>query len=130
MKFVYQSAVIHMRGKEILAFPSQFCPTATLVVMLTNINRKHNYVICVYVAIGDFTIANMMNVIPPGVSEACLQLQAVDDEIVEDDEYFTVTVETGNSNDMVNGTTLLIISDNDGKGIPLIFGMQDNDYVA
>ena len=56
----------------------------------------------------------MTNVIPPGESQACLQLLATDDEIVEDSEVFIVTIETGNTNDVVNGTTYVTISDNDG----------------
>ena len=57
----------------------------------------------------------MTNVIPPGDSEACFQLLAVDDETVEDDELFTVVVETGNSNDILNETATIIMSDNDGN---------------
>ena len=61
---------------------------------------------------------NVTNIIiPPGDSEACLQLLATDDEIVEDDEHFIVMAETVNSNDIVNGTTSIIISDNDGNEI-------------
>ena len=62
----------------------------------------------------DITILNISSVIPPGVSEACLQLLATDDEIVEDDEVFTVMVKAGNPNDKVNGTASVVISDNDG----------------
>lgn len=63
----------------------------------------------------DFTIVNMSTIIPPEEFEACLQLAAVDDEIVEDHEFFIVMVEALNPNDVVNGTASIIISDNDGK---------------
>lgn len=53
--------------------------------------------------------------IPSGLYEACFQVRAVDDDIIEDTELFTVMVETSNANDVVNGTTLMIISDNDGN---------------
>ena len=66
---------------------------------------------------------NTMNVIPPGVSEACLQLLAVDDEIVESNELFTAVVEAHDPNDMVDGATSFAILDNDGNnnysGTPL-----------
>ena len=52
--------------------------------------------------------------IPPGDSEVCLILRAADDEIVENSELFSVTVETTNQNDVANGTALILISDNDG----------------
>lgn len=58
---------------------------------------------------------NESTVIPPGISEACLLLLAIDDEIIEDNERFTVIVEAKNPSDMVNGTTMIIISDNDGN---------------
>ena len=58
----------------------------------------------------------MFITIPIGESEACLEVVAVDDEIVEDNEYFTVTVKTVNPNDIVNETTSVIIFDNDGMG--------------
>ena len=67
-----------------------------------------------HAAVSDFTIVNVSTIIPPGVFEACLQLVAVDDETVEDHELFIVVVETINPSDMVNGTTSIIISDNDG----------------
>ena len=68
-----------------------------------------------HAAVSDFLVVNTSTIIPPGVFEACLQLVAIDDEIVEDSEVFTVVVEAMNPNDMVNGTASIIISDNDGK---------------
>ena len=52
--------------------------------------------------------------IPPGVSEARLQLVAVDDELVEGKETFTLTVEAADPSDTVNGNVPITISDNDG----------------
>lgn len=45
----------------------------------------------------------------------CSQLLAVDDEIVEGDEVFIVTIEADNPSDSVNGITVVTVSDNDGK---------------
>ena len=67
--------------------------------------------------LGDLTIVNQSTVIPPGVSEACVLLLAVDDEIVEDNEAFTIIVETDDPSGMVNGNASIVISDNDGKTI-------------
>lgn len=52
--------------------------------------------------------------IPPGESEACLQLLAADDVIVESEESFTLMVEAVDPSDTVNGNVLISISDNDG----------------
>ena len=57
---------------------------------------------------------NKSTLIPPGVSEACIQLLAVNDEIVEDDEAFILTIESELPQDRVNGSVSVIISDNDG----------------
>ena len=67
------------------------------------------------VAISDLTAANVSNIIPPGLSKACLQLLAVDDDIVEGNDIFTVTAEAANTRDLVNGNASITISDNDGK---------------
>ena len=63
----------------------------------------------------DVTIVNMTSVIPPGVSEACVLLLAVEDEVVEDNEVFTIIVNTEDPSDTVNGSISIVISDNDGK---------------
>ena len=65
-------------------------------------------------AIDDFMIVNSSTVIPPGVSEACIQFVAIDDELIEDEEHFSVVVEVGNPNDIVYGNTTVTILDNDG----------------
>ena len=63
----------------------------------------------------DFTVVSEETIIPVGVLQACLQLVAVDDNIVEGDEVFIVMVEPFNPGDKINGTTSVIISDNDGE---------------
>ena len=60
-------------------------------------------------------MSTLLSIIPPGESEACLQLLPVDDEIAEDRDIFIIMVETENPHDLVNGTTVVIIYDNDGK---------------
>ena len=65
----------------------------------------------------EITIVNMTTVIPPGVSEACILVLAVDDEIVESNELFYVTVDMGNPRDTVSGNATLTVADNDGKDI-------------
>ena len=57
---------------------------------------------------------NKTTLIPPGVFEACIQLLAIDDEIIEDDEVFILTIESELPQDRVNGSVSVIISDNDG----------------
>ena len=49
------------------------------------------------------------------MSQACFQLAAVDDIIVENEEEFTLIVEVTNPNDRVVGNTTINISDNDCK---------------
>ena len=63
----------------------------------------------------DYNIINQPAVIPVGVSDACFQLAAIDDMIIEDDENFTLVIETTNSNDKIVGKATFLISDNDGK---------------
>ena len=69
----------------------------------------------VHAAPSDLILMDLMAVIPPGASETCFQLQAVDDEIVEDNELFMVMVEAVNPNDVINRTALVMITDNDGE---------------
>ena len=52
--------------------------------------------------------------IPIGASETCFQVEAVDDEIVESEEVFAVIIAATHPNDMVNGSTTVVINDNDG----------------
>ena len=44
----------------------------------------------------------------------CINIEAVDDEIAEDAEFFNLTAMTSNSLDSVNGTTSIEIPANDG----------------
>ena len=74
----------------------------------------------VYAVNSDLNILNQSTIIPPGIYEACLELLAVDDEIVEDNELFKVMVNAENPSDMVNGTTMIIILDNDGNHDPIV----------
>ena len=60
----------------------------------------------------DLIIENMSSIIPPGSSEACLQLEAVDDDIVEGVDVFAVTADSA---DTVNGNVSIIVTDNDGE---------------
>ena len=62
----------------------------------------------------DLIVQNMSSVIPPGSSEACLHLEAVDDDIVEDNDIFTITADASQSGDRVNGNVSLTLTDNDG----------------
>ena len=52
--------------------------------------------------------------IPIGVCEACFQFEAIDDEVVENIEDVVLVVEPNNANDVVNGSTMIFIADNDG----------------
>ena len=56
-------------------------------------------------------------VIPIGMSEACTFIIIIDDTRVEANETRTVIVVPLNQNDMVNGSTSLLIIDNDGMQI-------------
>ena len=57
----------------------------------------------------------MPAIIPVGMSQACFQLAAIDDTIVESEETFTLVIESANSNDIVAGNATVVIIDNDGK---------------
>ena len=48
------------------------------------------------------------------MSEACIQINAIDDELIEDEEHFSVVAEVGNPSDIVYGNTSVTILDNDG----------------
>ena len=47
-------------------------------------------------------------------NSACLTIEAVDDQIAENTELFNVTAAPSNILDVVNGTTDIYITDNDG----------------
>lgn len=48
---------------------------------------------------------------------ACVFVVAYEDNIVEDEEIVPISVIALNPNDVVNGSTYVIITDNDGKAI-------------
>ena len=64
---------------------------------------------------GDFNVINQPAEISIGASEACFQLEAVDDDIVEAEEEFTLVTETIHPNDTVDGSTRVVVTDNDCK---------------
>ena len=67
-----------------------------------------------------FTVENDVNftmayvVIPVGMNETCTFIYAFDDSIVESTEMSRVTAVPLNQNDIVNGSTSVVILDNDG----------------
>ena len=63
----------------------------------------------------DINITNELVIIPIGVSQVCFEVFAIDDAILESEESFTLVVEAMNPNDVVDGNTTVVISDNDGK---------------
>ena len=72
----------------------------------------------------DLVLANESIIIIPPINDPmltppqiCLTLDAYDDQIVEGTESFYFTVRASNPLDMVNGSTTIDITDNDGKKI-------------
>ena len=63
----------------------------------------------------DLSVINTSTVVSHNASKACVQLIIHDDDIPEDDESFTLILLALDQRDTVNGTTSIIISDNDGK---------------
>ena len=57
---------------------------------------------------------NSTLIIGPQTNNVCINIEAVDDEIAEDAEFFNLTAMTSNSLDSVNGTTSIEIPANDG----------------
>ena len=68
-----------------------------------------------FTVVKDFNISNQLEVVPVNTSEVCFQLEAIDDEIVEDEEFYTLVVNALNPNDIVDANTTVVILDNDGK---------------
>lgn len=50
----------------------------------------------------------------------CVEAEIVSDEIVEEDEFFNVTVTSTDSVDFVGGPARVIITDDDSKNVTLI----------
>ena len=72
----------------------------------------------------DLVLANESTIIVPPINgpvlappQICLTIVAYDDQIVEGTESFNFTVRASNPLDMVNGSTTIDITDNDGKKI-------------
>ena len=67
----------------------------------------------------DLVLANESTIIVPPINDPvlpiCLTLVANDDQIVEGTESFNFTVRASNPLDMVNGSTTIDITDNNGK---------------
>ena len=67
----------------------------------------------------DLVLANESTIIVPPINDPvlpiCLTLVANDDQIVEGTESFNFTVRASNPLDMVNGSTTIDITDDDGK---------------
>ena len=53
-------------------------------------------------------------IIAPQSDSACITIEAVDDQIAEETEYFNLTAMANNTLDSVNGTTSIEIPANDG----------------
>ena len=71
----------------------------------------------IYVSVikGDYNLTNVPAIIPVEKFQACFQVVAIDDTIVENDESFTIAIKAANSNDEAVGNTTVIIIDNDCK---------------
>ena len=55
-----------------------------------------------------------MLIIFPQFATACITIEAVDDEVAEGAEVFILDAVANNTVDVVNGTTNIEITDNDG----------------
>ena len=87
--------------------------------------HDYNYIIIcelpkLYVALylhaddSDYRLSANSAVIYIGESEACVTVYISDDQFIEDTEYFTLIPSSFNPNDIVVGSTTVMISDNDG----------------
>ena len=69
----------------------------------------------------DLELTNESSIIVPPINGSmlpiCLTFVAYDDQIVEGTESFNFTVRASNPLDMVNGSTTIDITDDDGKKI-------------
>lgn len=68
-----------------------------------------------FLAESDYSITDQPIEIPVGESEICFQLLAVDDEIVESEEEFTLIIQPTNPNDILDGNVTINIIDDDCK---------------
>ena len=86
-------------------------------MVLATCNQLYTfYVLPAILDQGDIMVTSRPMSIPQGLTEACLVLEAVDDNIAEDTEFITVSVETLNGLDeAVQNTSTVSILDDDGK---------------
>lgn len=62
----------------------------------------------------DVNITKSLIEIPIGDSEACVQLEAIDDIIVENEEEFVLVATAVNRYDVLDQNVTIFVSDNDG----------------
>ena len=72
-------------------------------------------VVCLHSDTGDFNTSDLPVEVPVGSIQACFQFEAIDDEIVENDEAVSLIVDTLNPYDTIASDSTIIISDNDGR---------------
>ena len=92
----------------IIPFNETGCKNYSVVLLFLLISSFH------ITARSDLTLANMSMTISPSVSETCVKLISVDDDLIEDGETFSVVSVVQNANDRVNGNVTVVIFDNDG----------------
>ena len=64
--------------------------------------------------IAEIRVTNNSAVIPPGSFQTCFEIEAIEDEIIENKDILRATVQPLNPNDRVlNGSTLITVIDND-----------------
>ena len=95
----------------IISFSETGCKNYNVELFFLLISSFH------IIAGSDLTLANTSMTISPSVSETCLKLVSVDDDLIEDDETFSVVAVAQNANDRVNGNVTVVIFDNDGMVI-------------
>ena len=54
-------------------------------------------------------------IIGPQINTGCITVEAIDDQIAEETEFFNLTAMANNTLDVVDGTTSIEIADNDGN---------------
>ena len=72
-------------------------------------------VVCLHSDTGDFNTSDLPVEISAGLTQACFQFEAIDDEIVESDETVSLIIDTLNPYDTMDSNSTIIISDNDGR---------------
>ena len=62
----------------------------------------------------ELNITNQPEEIPIDETEVCFYVEAIDDEIVEDEETFYFAIETLDTRDTADGNSTVVVFDNDG----------------